>query len=223
MWRRWRLGKQFALFVEESSEVGAGLAVFKPDAASRIELRVRDEAGRDPLGDVFVPWRGFRQSARTISEWLDVDGVETRFLDNFRGLLFLRSQDGSRFAPLGLRFGKGTGSLSAVPVVRIVDGVRIGGGGGTEGGVEIEGGVGTGGGGKAPPPTVTLSVAPSSIDRGQSAMLRWSSTNAESAEITHRTIGEVPTSGTRRVSPRTGRRRTGSRRGVRTVRRRRNR
>ena len=196
------LWNQFALFVEESSEVGAGLAVFKPEASSRIELRVRDEAGRDPLGDVFVPWRDFRQSARTISEWLDVDGVETGFLENFRGLLFLRSQDGFRFAPLGLRFGKGTVSLSAVPVVRIVDGVRIDAGVGAEGGVEIEGGVGTGGGGKAPPPTVTLSVAPSSIDRGQSATLRWSSTNADSVEITP-DVGNVSTSGTQKVSPRT--------------------
>ena len=187
-------GNHFVLFVEESNEVGAGLAVYKPDPDSRIELRLRDESGRDPLDDLFIPWRDFRQSARTISEWFDVDGVDGEFLRDFRGLLFLRTPDGSPFAPLGLRFGKGTGALSAVPVIRIVDGVRI------DGGVEIEGGVGIDGGGHAPPPTVTLSVSPSSIDRGQSATLRWSSTNAESAEITP-DIGEVPTSGTRRVSP----------------------
>ena len=187
-------GNHFALFVEESGEVGTGLAVFKPDPDSRIELRLRDESGRDPLEDVFIPWRDFRQSARTLSEWFDVDGVETEFLTDFRGLLLLRTEDGSGFAPLGLRFGKGTGALSAVPLIRIVDGVRI------DGGVEIEGGVGIDGGGQAPPPSVTLSVSPSSIDRGQSTTLRWSSTNAESAEITPG-IGEVPTSGTRRVSP----------------------
>ncbi len=187
-------GNHFALFVEESGEVGTGLAVFKPDPDSRIELRLRDESGRDPLEDVFIPWRDFRQSARTLSEWFDVDGVETEFLTDFRGLLLLRTEDGSGFAPLGLRFGKGTGALSAVPLIRIVDGVRI------DGGVEIEGGVGIDGGGYAPPPSVTLSVSPSSIDRGQSTTLRWSSTNAESAEITPG-IGEVPTSGTRRVSP----------------------
>ncbi len=188
------MGNHFSLFVEENGEVGAGLAVFKPDPDSRIELRIRDESGRDPLEDVFIPWRDFRQSARTLSEWFDVDGVDRGFLREFRGLLLLRTEDGSPFAPLGLRFGKGTGALSAVPVIRIVDGVRI------DGGVEIDGGVGIDGGGQAQPPTVTLSVSPSSIDRGQSTTLRWSSTNAESVEITPE-IGEVPTSGTRRVSP----------------------
>ena len=187
-------GNHFALFVEETSEVGAGLAVYKPDPDSRIELRLRDESGRDPLDGLFIPWRDFRQSARTISEWFDVDGFDGGFLRDFRGLLLLRTADGSPFAPLGLRFGKGTGALSAVPVIRIVDGDRI------DGGVEIEGGVGIDGGGHAPPPTVTLSVSPSSIDRGQSTSLRWSSTNAEIAEITPG-IGAVPTSGTRRVSP----------------------
>ena len=188
------LGNHFALFVEETGEVGAGLAVYKPDPDSQIELRLRDESGRDPLDDLFIPRRDFRQSARTISEWFDADGVDGGFLRDFRGLLFLRTADGSPFAPLGLRFGKGTGALSAVPVIRIVAGDRI------DGGMEIEGGVGIDGGGHAPPPTVTLSVSPNSIDRGQSTMLRWSSTNAESAEITPG-IGDVATSGTRRVSP----------------------
>ncbi len=193
---------QFALFVEESSEIGTGLALFKPEADSRVEFRIRDEAGNDPLGDVYVPWRDFHQSARTLPEWLDVDGVETGFLKDFRGLLFLRTEDGSEFAPLGLRFGKETSALSAVPGIGIVDGARIDRGVGSDGGVEIEGGVGIDGGGMAPPPTVTLSVAPSSIDRGQSTTLRWSSTNAESVEITP-DVGMVSTSGTQKVSPRT--------------------
>ncbi len=172
-----QLGKQFALFVEESGTVGTGLAVFKPDAESRIELRVHDEEGNDPLNGLFLPRRDFHQSALTLPEWIDVPGVDAGFLRDFRGLLFLRTEDESGFAPLGLRFGKGTSSLSAVPAIRIPDDS-----------------------GTAPPPTVTLSASPSSIDRGQGTTLTWSSTNAESAEI-EPDIGMVATSGTRRVSP----------------------
>ena len=51
-------------------------------------------------------------------------------------------------------------------------------------------------------PTVSISASPSSIERGQSATLRWSSTHAVSAEITPG-IGTVPTSGSRSVSPTT--------------------
>ena len=72
-------------------------------------------------------WRNFHQRAQTIPEWFDVDGVDTEFLNDFRGLLFLRTEDGSPFAPLGLRFGKKTGSLSAVPVTEITDGDESGG------------------------------------------------------------------------------------------------
>ena len=176
-----RLGKQFALFVEESGTVGAGLALFKPDAESRIDLRIRDEEGNDPLNGLFLPWRDFRQAALTLPEWFAVPGVDAGVLADFRGLLFLRTEDESGFAPLGLRFGKGTSSLSAVPAIRITE----------RGGID---------GGHAPPPTVTLSASPSSIDRGQSTTLTWSSTSAESAEITP-DIGMVPTSGTRKVSP----------------------
>ena len=176
-----RLGKQFALFVEESGTVGAGLALFKPDAESRIELRLRDEEGNDPLNGLFLLWKDFHQSALTLPEWFDVPGVDAGFLRNFRGLLFLRTEDESGLAPLGLRFGKGTSSLSAVPAVQIPDGR----------GIE---------GGQAPPPTVKLSASPASIERGQSTTLTWSSTSAESAEI-EPDIGAVPTSGTRKVSP----------------------
>ncbi len=178
-----RLGKQFALFVEESGTVGAGLALLKPDAESRIELRLRDEEGDDPLNGLFLLWKDFHQRALTLPEWFDVPGVDAEFLRDFRGLLFLRTEDESGLAPLGLRFGKGTSSLSAVPVIRIPDG----------GGID---------GGQAPPPTVTLSASPTSIERGQSATLTWSSTSAESAEITP-DLGEVPTSGSRKVSPNT--------------------
>ncbi len=115
------LGNHFALFVEESSDIGTGMAIFKPDASPAIELRIRDEAGNDPLGGRFVRWRNFHQRAHTIPEWFKVEGVATEFLSDFRGLLFLRTEDGSPFAPLGLRFGKTTGSLSAVPVTGITE------------------------------------------------------------------------------------------------------
>ena len=176
-----QLGKEFALFVEESGTVGAGLALFKPDTHSRIELRLRDEEGTDPLDGVYVPWRDFHQAARTLPEWFDVPGVDTEFLADYRGLLFLRTEDESGFAPLGLRFGKKTSSLSAVPAIRIPDG----------GGID---------GGQAPPPTVMLSASPTSIDRGQNVTLTWSSTNAESAEISP-DIGMVPTGGSQTVTP----------------------
>ena len=178
------LGNQFALFVEESTDIGTGLAIFKPESAPEIELRIRDEEGSDPLDGVFVPHGDFQQRARTMAEWFGVEGVDTGFLRDFRGLLFLRTGDGSLFAPLGLRFGKQTGSLSAVPVIR---------------GGDVSGGMPPSGTGGAPP-TVSLSASPMSVERGQSATLRWSSTNATSASITPG-IGTVPTSGSRRISP----------------------
>ena len=56
------------------------------------------------------------------------------------------------------------------------------------------------GGGGSPPPTVRLSASPASIERGRSATLTWSSTNAVSATLTPG-IGSVPVSGSRNVSP----------------------
>ena len=58
------LGPQFALFVEESTTVGAGVAVFKPDVSPRLELRIRDEDGNDPLEGEVVSWGDFHQAAR---------------------------------------------------------------------------------------------------------------------------------------------------------------
>ena len=49
-------------------------------------------------------------------------------------------------------------------------------------------------------PTVTLSAEPRSIDRGQSATLRWSSTGASEASISPG-IGTVAVSGSRQVFP----------------------
>ncbi len=48
------LGDHFALFVEESSDIGTGLAIFKPESSPEIELRIRDEEGEDPLGGQVV-------------------------------------------------------------------------------------------------------------------------------------------------------------------------
>ena len=113
------LENHFALFVEESSGIGTGLAIFKPDPASTIEFRIRDEDGIDPLGVGFARVGDFNQAARTIPEWFDVDGIDTEFLQDFQGILLLRSEDGSLFAPVGIRFGKRGESLSAVPVIQV--------------------------------------------------------------------------------------------------------
>ena len=183
------MGDHFALFVEESSDIGTGLAIFKSESSPKIELRIRDEEGEDPLGGQVVRRGDFHQEALTIPEWFDQGGADTGFLRDFRGLLFLRSEDGSPFAPLGLRFGKQKGSLSAVPVIKIIDDAGCA-------APNPFGGCGPG----QPGPTVTMSASPSSIEQGQSATLRWSSANAESASITPG-IGTVPTSGSRSVSP----------------------
>ena len=117
------LGNHFALFVEESSGIGTGLAIFKPDPSSTIELRIYGEDGINPLGEGFVTHpiegRTFQQSVGSIPRWFAVDGIDTEFLQDFRGLLFLRSEASALFAPLGIRFGNRGRSLSAVPVIRV--------------------------------------------------------------------------------------------------------
>ncbi|MDE0121185.1 MAG: hypothetical protein OXS33_05575 [bacterium] len=112
-------GTRFVLFVEESNDIGTGLAIFKPDDSTGVELRIRDEDGNDPLDGEVVRVGNFNQRAKTIREWFEDGGADTSSVSDFRGLLFLQSEDGSRFAPLGLRFGKNTGSLSAVPAVKL--------------------------------------------------------------------------------------------------------
>ena len=112
------LGDRFALFVEESADVGAGVAVFKPEAAPSIQLRVRDEEGNDPLEEAFVSRGNFHQLALTLPEWFTAEGIDRGFLGDFRGLLFLGTEDESAFAPLGLRIGKTNSSLSSVPAIR---------------------------------------------------------------------------------------------------------
>jgi peptidoglycan-associated lipoprotein len=52
---------------------------------------------------------------------------------------------------------------------------------------------------RPPRPTVSISLDKDAILRGQSATIRWSSTNADRVEITD--LGTVPNTGTRVVSP----------------------
>ena len=113
------LGNHFALFVEESSGIGTGLAIFKPDPSPTIEFQIYGEDGINPLGEGLARVGDFNQVARTIPEWFDADGINTEFLQDFRGILLLRSEDGSLFAPIGIRFGKRGESLSSVPVIRV--------------------------------------------------------------------------------------------------------
>ena len=113
------LGDHFALFVEESSDIGTGVAIFKPDPSSTIEFRIYSEDGSNPLGEGLARVGDFNQVARTIPEWFDADGIDTEFLQDFRGLLFLQAEDGASFAPIGIRFGKRGESLSAIPVIRV--------------------------------------------------------------------------------------------------------
>ena len=120
------LGRHYALFVEQYRDIGTGLAIFKPDPTSTIEFRIRDENGTNPLGEGFstthpIGGKTFQQAALPIRRWYALDGIDTEFLRDFRGLLFLRSEEGALFAPIGLRFRTGGGSLSAVPVFQITD------------------------------------------------------------------------------------------------------
>ena len=121
------LGSHFALFVEESSGIGTGLAIFNPDPASRIEFQIHDEDG-SVWDTPFTVW-DFNQLALTIPQWFgDEDGASKEFPEDFRGILLLRSEDGSLFAPIGIRFGQRGESLSSVPVIRVTgeDGIDDG-------------------------------------------------------------------------------------------------
>ena len=60
------LRDHFALFVEESTDIGTGLAIFKPDAAPEIEFQIRNQAGLDPIGEV-LSWGNFQQRAQNHS------------------------------------------------------------------------------------------------------------------------------------------------------------
>ena len=120
---------------------------------------------------------------------LESDGQTARFIDeifagtntsDFVGSVRCIAPDEGRFAGIALELDSGNGIFTTLPVVPVTDGI----------GPEVP----------QMPPTVSLSASPASIERGQSATLTWSSTNAESASITPG-IGMVPTSGSRSVSP----------------------
>ena len=101
------LGSQFALFVEESSVVGAGVAISNrtpPRTSSFVSVTRRGTirwTGCTSHGGTFTNWRS---RSRNGSTW---EGVDKEFLTDFRGLLFLRTEDESPFAPLGCGSGKG--------------------------------------------------------------------------------------------------------------------
>ena len=93
------LGGRFALFVEESDDVGAGVAVFKPEAAPSVQLRVRDEEGNDPLEGAFVSRGEFSpvgaHAAGMVRRGGDRPGIPERFPGSAvpadRGRIELRS------------------------------------------------------------------------------------------------------------------------------------
>ena len=113
------LGNHFALFVEESSDIGTGLAIYKPDLSSTIEFRIHVEDGMNPFGEGFARGGNFNQAVRGLPEWFAMDGIDTEFLKDFRGILLLRAEDEFLFAPIGIGFGKQGESLSAVPVIQV--------------------------------------------------------------------------------------------------------
>lgn len=125
------LGNSFAMFVEESTAIGTGLALFLPGATAQVGFTIVDQDGNDPLGEAQVmDAQDFRQAARTLPEWYREH--DQSFLQDFRGILFLHTPDGSPFAPLGLRFGKLQGSLSTIPVISLSGGSGCSGGSSTE-------------------------------------------------------------------------------------------
>ena len=131
--------------------------------------------GGSVLEDTDIPLEADGQTARFINEIFPGTGTS-----DFVGSVRCLAPDGGRFAGIALEMDFDNGIFTTLPVVPVKGGIRP----------------------DAPQmtPTVRLSASPSSIERGKSATLRWSSTNATSASITPG-IGTVPTSGSRRVSP----------------------
>ena len=131
--------------------------------------------GGSVLEQVDIQLEASGQTARFINEIFVGAGTS-----NFVGSVRCLAPDGGRFAGIALEMDFDNGIFTTLPVVPVKGGTRP----------------------EAPQvrPTVSLSASPISIERGQSATLRWSSTNATSASITPG-IGTVPTSGSRRVSP----------------------
>ena len=93
------LGNHFALFVEESSGIGTGLAIFKPDPSSTIEFRIYGEDGINPLGEGLARVGNFNQvrsnHPRVVRCGWNQYGVPPGLSGNLavaiRGWLFVRS------------------------------------------------------------------------------------------------------------------------------------
>ncbi len=131
--------------------------------------------GGSVLEQVDIQLEASGQTAQFINEIFVGTGTS-----DFVGSVRCLAPDGRRFAGIALEMDFANGIFTTLPVVPVKGGTRP----------------------EAPQvrPTVRLSASPTSIERGQSATLRWSSTNATRASITPG-IGTVPTSGSRRVSP----------------------
>ena len=91
------LGNHFALFVEESSGIGPGLAISKPDPSSTIEFRIYGEDGINPLGEGLVGklQPGRSNHPRVVRCGWNQYGVPPELSGNpavaIRGWLFVRS------------------------------------------------------------------------------------------------------------------------------------
>ena len=155
--------------VRRSGNLSSGVAIRNPElAAQMIDLELKDEDG------LVVPGG---EASRTIeaggriAEFIEQFFPEADTAD-FKGEISIRARAGQiAVIVLELEVGRAFTTLPVSPIDV------------TGGGLPDRG---------APAPAVSLSASPASIERGQSATLRWSSTNATSAAITPE-IGTVPT------------------------------
>ena len=163
--------------VRRAGNLSSGVAIRNPElAAQTIDLELKDEDG------LVVP--GGEASRHIEAGGRIAEFIEQFFPDadtaDFKGEISIRARAGQiAVIVLELEVGRAFTTLPVSPI-------------------DVTGGILPDRG--APPPAVSLSASPASIERGQSATLRWSSTNATSATITPG-IGTVPTSGSREVSP----------------------
>ena len=163
--------------VRRSGNLSSGVAIRNPELTSQtVDLELKDEDG------LVVP--GGEASRHIEAGGRIAEFIEQFFPDadttDFKGEISIRARAGQIAAiVLELEVGRAFTTLPVSPIDV------------TGGGLPDR---------SAPAPAVSLSASPASIERGQSATLRWSSTNATSAAITPG-IGTVPTSGSRGVSP----------------------
>ena len=163
--------------VRRSGNLSSGVAIRNPElAAQTIDLELKDEDGLVvPGGEASRTIEGGGRIAAYIEHFFpEADTAD------FKGEISIRARAGQiAVIVLELEVGRAFTTLPVSPIDV------------TGGGLPDRG---------APAPAVSLSASPASIERGQGATLRWSSTNATSAAITPG-IGTVPTSGSREVSP----------------------